>query len=154
MTRSLVSWTKLNSDPCMADSAAQLSIRRALVNQVFEITGIPVDADDPVIIAALLQSTYMQRAAKHAVAQIRREAEALAANAEQFGVLAKQIEANAGQRSADISTLTQKIQGIADDLRQTPAYPGWLSNLGLVFAGSVAGASLVLAVVGGMGLLH
>lgn len=138
----------------MADSAAQLSIRRDLVNQVFEITGVPVDADDPVIIAALLQSAYMQRAAKHAVAQIREEAETLAASAEKFGALAKQIEAISGQRSADISTLTRQIQGIAEDLGQTPAYPGWMSNVGLVFAGSIAGASLVLAVVGWMGLLH
>lgn len=138
----------------MADSAAQLSIRKALVNQVFEITGIPVDADDPVIIAALLQSAYMQRAAKHAAAQIRQEAESLAAKAEQFGLLAKQIEANSRQRSTDISTLAGQIGGIASDLGATPGYPGWISNLILVFAGSVAGASLVLAIVGGMGLLH
>lgn len=138
----------------MTDPDAQQSIRIALVNQVFEITGIAVDHDDPVIIAALLQSAYMQAAANRAATEIRREAEALAAKATQFGELVERIEARSDDRSADISALTHGVAGIANDLRHTPAYPGWVSNLWFVFAGSVAGASVVLLVGKLLGWLH
>lgn len=138
----------------MSDPAAQLATRKALVNQIFEITGIGVDPDDPVVLAALLQATYMQTAANRASAEIRREADGLATKVARFGELARQIEAHSTDRSATLDALAQSVHGIAHDLRQTPAYPGWLSNLVLVFIGSVSGGVVVLVVGKWLGWLH
>lgn len=128
----------------MSDSAAQLAARKALVNQVFEITGIGVDFDDPVVLAALLQSSYMQTAANRASAEIRREADALATKVARFDELARQIEACSHDRNATLDALAQSVHGIAHDLGQVPAYPGWMSNLALVILGAVSGGVVVL----------
>jgi len=138
----------------MSDPTAQFATRQALVNQIFEITGMAVDPDDPVILAALLQATYMQTAANRASAGIRREAEALAVKAEQFGELAKQIQAYSNDRSARFDAIARAVHGIAHDLGSTPAYPGWWVNLLLVSIGSVGGGVVVLAVSRWLGWLH
>lgn len=126
----------------MDDLPSQTRLRVELVNQIFKMTGFAVDVDDPIVIAALLQGAYMQRAGNQVVERMGLEAAAFSREVDRLSEYARQVEERSSSQFAALENLGRLVRGIHSDLREIPACAGLMQTIGLsaaaAFLGSVA----------------